>query len=67
MSGQMTKLRHAYAASSRTTGHRFISTFIDGSTGSHHAIIPSLLELYKLSGVNPQAWYTDALTRVVNQ
>ena len=34
--------------------------------GEHWAIIASLIETCKLSGVNPQAWLATALTKIVN-
>ena len=34
--------------------------------GEHWAIIASLIETCKLSGVDPQAWFATALTKIVN-
>ena len=34
--------------------------------GANWAIIASLIETAKLNGVNPHAWLTDTLTKLVN-
>ena len=34
--------------------------------GEHWAIIASLIETCKLSGVDPQIWFATALTKIVN-
>lgn len=34
--------------------------------GSNWAMLASLIETCKLNGVNPQAYFTDLLTRLVN-
>ncbi len=35
--------------------------------GANWAIIASLIETAKLNGVNPQAWLSDVLTKLVNR
>ena len=35
--------------------------------GANWAIIASLIETAKLNAVNPQAWLTDTLTKLVNR
>jgi hypothetical protein len=35
--------------------------------GANWAIIASLIETAKLNGVNPHAWLTDTLTKLVNR
>lgn len=64
----MTKLRQAYNVSSGTTRHRFLDQHfqrrLDRFASHHH---PLALQIWKFSGVNPHAWFTDTLTRLVNQ
>ena len=35
--------------------------------GANWAVIASLIETCKLNGINPQAWLTDTLTKLVNR
>lgn len=34
--------------------------------GDNWAVIATLIENYKLSGINPHTWLTDTLTRLAN-
>jgi transposase len=37
-----------------------------GGGGEHWAVVASLIETCKLNGVNPQAYLTDVITKIVN-
>jgi transposase len=44
-----------------------VSVFAGSDEGAHHRAVPvTLVENWKLNGVNPTAYLTDVLTRLVN-